>query len=111
MPLLTPEETAERIRMLREERGWEALDLAGRAGVEAAALTAFERGEASLPSQILIRVAAALGVSPDQFLRSEDVSTAPLFRRSESDDSGAEATERADRLIDDFFALEALTRR
>ena len=111
MPLLEQNEIAARIRELRERRNWNTADLARHAEVDPKWLTSFEKNEMTVPSQVLVRVAEALGLRAEELLQGEDVSTAALFRRSADDDAGVEATAQADRLIDGFFALEALTRR
>ena len=54
-----------RIREIREERGIEARDLAGLAGIDAANLSRIENGKYSVGLDILSKIAASLGKKVD----------------------------------------------
>lgn len=54
---------AERIRLERSLRDWSLADLSERSGVSKAMLSAIERGEASPTAVLLVRVAAAFGMT------------------------------------------------
>lgn len=55
----------ERIRQIRHERGIEARDLAGLAGIDAANLSRIENGKYSVGLDILSKIATALGKKID----------------------------------------------
>lgn len=54
---------ARRIRLEREARGWSLADLATRAGVAKATVSKIEREETSPTAVILVRIAAAFGLT------------------------------------------------
>ena len=54
---------ARRIRAERTQRDWSLAELAQRSGVSKAMLSAIERGETSPTATLLVRIAAAFGVT------------------------------------------------
>jgi transcriptional regulator with XRE-family HTH domain len=54
---------AERLRLERDSRGWSLSDLAERSGVAKATISKIERAEASPTAVILVRLAAAFGLT------------------------------------------------
>jgi transcriptional regulator with XRE-family HTH domain len=69
-----------RLRALREERGWSQLRLADEAGVRQATISLLESGKVRrLDTEVLDRLAAALGVKPLDLLANEP--PAPKRRR------------------------------
>lgn len=109
MAFLTPEQTGSRIKTLREARGISREELCAGFELSPAAVAEAEAGRSVLATQDLVSVAAALGVRPHSLLR-DDEDRAPLFRTGSDPGSGQEAMARAEGLIDEFFALEALAR-
>lgn len=74
---------ATRVAKERERRGWSLADLAERSGVSKAMLSKIEREEASPTAVILVRIAAAFGLTlagllsagddePERFVRAKD---------------------------------------
>ncbi len=61
-------EVGARLRLARRRRGLTQRQLAGRLGVSAAAVCLWERGERSLDTQTLCRLAAALACRPGDIL-------------------------------------------
>lgn len=110
MGLLTREQIGQRLRALREERALSIEELAAEAKIPAESLAEFEGGLAAIPSQELVALANLLGIRPNSLLR-DDEDAKPLFRVGSDASAGDEALVDAERVIDDFFALEALTRR
>ncbi len=76
------ERLGERIRAARKMRGWSQRELARRIGVSAMAISKYERGLDIPGSEVLLRLAQALGVRMEFFLRPVQVTvTAPAFRK------------------------------
>lgn len=77
---------SERLKQVRESRGWSQLDLANKCGLQATAISHFETGSRSPSFDNLKRLADALSVSSDYLLgRSDDPAlagpeAASLFR-------------------------------
>ena len=63
----------DRIRQLREAKGWKQSDLAARVGVSRAAIGYYETGTRTPPYATLIRIAEVFGVSTDYILRGIDL--------------------------------------
>jgi len=64
---------ADRLRLERDSRGWSLADLAERSDVAKATISKIERAEASPTATILVRLAAAFGLTPaGLLLRAED---------------------------------------
>ncbi len=59
-----------RIRELREQRGMTTAQLAAAAGTSQPQITRLERGERKLSEEWMVRIAAALGVTPADLLAS-----------------------------------------
>ncbi|WP_366083667.1 helix-turn-helix transcriptional regulator [Thermus sp.] len=65
-----------RIRQLRRSKGLTEADLAARVGVSRSFLNAIERGVVRLRVDLMVRIADALGVSPEDLLKEVPASTA-----------------------------------
>ena len=63
----------ERIRQLRESKGWKQSDLGARVGVSRAAIGYYETGTRTPPYATLIGIADAFGVSTDYILKGVDL--------------------------------------
>jgi transcriptional regulator with XRE-family HTH domain len=62
----------DRIRALREGRGWNASDLAREAGVDASLISTYEAGKRKEPAApYLVKLSKALGVTADWLLTGE----------------------------------------
>jgi transcriptional regulator with XRE-family HTH domain len=64
--------TAQRIKQVREDRGWSQKELGDLAGFSAANISHFERGRRDPGSRSLFALAAALLVSPAYLLGYHD---------------------------------------
>ncbi|WP_399258858.1 helix-turn-helix domain-containing protein [Terriglobus albidus] len=58
----------ERIRQLRKEKGWRQIDLAEASGVPEVSIGYYERGEMEMGIRALVKISAALGVTPSSLL-------------------------------------------
>lgn len=65
-----PETLGERIRRLRQEKGWTQRELARRAGLKPAAISKYELGIYQPSLAVLIAIADALGTTTDHLLGS-----------------------------------------
>ncbi len=86
-------------------------NLSRRSGVPAGDIRDLEGELADVPMQTIAALADALETSPGELIRGEAATTAPLFRASGAGDVSDASIAIADRVIDDFFAFEALARR
>ena len=69
----------ERVRALREERGWSQTELGVRSGVEQTIISRMERGRMSNPShRAIAALASALGVTAEALVGQEPPRTASL---------------------------------
>jgi transcriptional regulator with XRE-family HTH domain len=68
--MMRPEWFAGRLRQLREARGWTQPQLAGAAGVTAAAVKSLEQGRNSPTWETVVAVCRALAVTPDAFAQA-----------------------------------------
>ena len=66
-------DVGDRIRQLRESKGWKQSDLAVRIGVSRAAIGYYETGTRTPPYATLIKIADVFGVSTDFLLRGIDM--------------------------------------
>lgn len=64
-----PDTPGKRVAKLREERGWKQTKLAEKAGISVTYLSEVENGKRSMGSDVLLRVADALGVSLDYIVK------------------------------------------
>lgn len=60
-----------RIRDIRKERDLTLAELAGKVGVSIPHLSEVERGKKNLNNHLLVRLAAALGVTPEDLIASD----------------------------------------
>jgi transcriptional regulator with XRE-family HTH domain len=74
---------AERVRAERTMRGWSLADLSQRAGVSKAMLSAIERGEASPTATLLVRIAAAFGMTLSALIARAELRGGRLLREEE----------------------------
>lgn len=72
---------AERVRLERMAREWSLADLSGRAGVSKAMLSAIERGEASPTAALLVRIAAAYGMTLSALIARAELRGGRLLRK------------------------------
>ncbi len=83
---------ADRLRLERDSRSWSLADLAERSGIAKATISKIERGEASPTAVILVRLAAAFGLTlaglmirvegqPDRLTRAD---AQPVWRDPET---------------------------
>ena len=75
------ESFGKRVSTVRERRGWTQRELAERAQISVTFLSEVENGKRNVSSEVLLRVADALGASLDYLMRGEDDSgdaTAPV---------------------------------
>ncbi|NMM42910.1 helix-turn-helix transcriptional regulator [Rhodospirillaceae bacterium KN72] len=70
---------AERLRLLRMDRGWTLDDLAKRSGVSRATLSRLENGEVSPTTTVLGRLCAAHGMTLSRLMILVEGDTAPLI--------------------------------
>lgn len=61
-----------RIREIRQERDLTLADLAGKVGVSIPHLSEVERGKKNLNNHLLVRLADALGVTPEDLIASDN---------------------------------------
>jgi transcriptional regulator with XRE-family HTH domain len=74
---------ADRVRLERTVRGWSLAELSERAGVSKAMLSAIERGETSPTAALLVRVAAAFGLTLSQLIARAELRGGRLLRRKD----------------------------
>jgi transcriptional regulator with XRE-family HTH domain len=74
---------AERVRAERATRGWSLADLSQRARVSKAMLSAIERGEASPTAMLLVRIAAAFGMTLSALIARAELRGGRLLRSEE----------------------------
>lgn len=74
---------AQRLRALRNERGWSLDDLAKRSGVSRATLSRLENAEVSATATALGKLCAAYGMPMSRLMRMVEESFRPLIRRDE----------------------------
>jgi transcriptional regulator with XRE-family HTH domain len=74
---------AERVRLERTIRGWSLAELSDRASVSKAMLSAIERGETSPTAALLVRVAAAFGLTLSQLIARAELRSGRLLRRKD----------------------------
>lgn len=74
---------AARIRADRVERGWSLSDLAERSGVSKAMLSAIERGRASPTASLLVKIAAAYGMTLSSLIARAELRGGALSRRQD----------------------------
>jgi transcriptional regulator with XRE-family HTH domain len=78
-----PASIARRIRAERAQRGWSLAELAQRSGVSKAMLSAIERGEASPTASLLVRIAAAYGMTLSSLIARAENGGGGLARAAE----------------------------
>jgi transcriptional regulator with XRE-family HTH domain len=71
---------ARRIRAERAQREWSLAELAQRSGVSKAMLSAIERGETSPTAMLLVRIAAAFGVTLSALIARAETNGGGLVR-------------------------------
>lgn len=59
----------ERIRTFRKERGMSQIDLANKVGIDRSYIGFLERGERNPSLEMIIKIAEALNVTPDELLK------------------------------------------
>src|SRR4051812_26605111 len=78
-----PASIARRIRAERTQHGWSLAELAGRSGVSKAMLSAIERGEASPTASLLVRIAAAYGMTLSALIARAESGGGGMVRAAE----------------------------
>lgn len=73
----TPQTLGQRIAALRERRGWTQKQLAGRAEISVTFLSEVENDRRNMGSEILLRMANALGTSLDYLMRGGSTGIPP----------------------------------
>lgn len=82
-----------RVAKLRGERGWKQKELAEKAGISVTYLSEVENNKRSMGSDVLLRVADALGVSLDYIVKgtiAEPLPNKPLIIPAELEEAGEE---------------------
>jgi transcriptional regulator with XRE-family HTH domain len=74
---------AERVRLERTLRNWSLAELSERAGVSKAMLSVIERGEASPTAVLLVRVAAAFGMTLSALIARAELRGGRLLRQKD----------------------------
>lgn len=74
---------AQRLKILRAERGWSLDDLAKRSGVSRASLSRLENAEVSATAAVLGRLCAAYGMTLSRLIRLVESEFQPLVRHDE----------------------------
>jgi transcriptional regulator with XRE-family HTH domain len=74
---------AERVRLERTLREWSLAGLSERAGVSKAMLSAIERGEASPTAALLVRIAAAFGMTLSALIARAELRGGRLLREAD----------------------------
>lgn len=75
-PVLSKKEIGARLRALRQERGLSQVELAEKLGTYQTTVSAIERGARGLTLHQAIKLARAIGASPDDLLGSPQASPA-----------------------------------
>jgi len=78
--VLSKKEIGQRVRAIRQERGISQVELAAALGTYQTTISAIERGVRGLTVQQVVKLAAALGVSPDRILTQAKASQDPLLK-------------------------------
>jgi transcriptional regulator with XRE-family HTH domain len=73
----------ERVRAERARRGWPLAELADRSGVSRAMLSRIERDEASPTAELLVRIAAAFGMTLSSLIALAEASAGGQLLRAE----------------------------
>jgi transcriptional regulator with XRE-family HTH domain len=81
--MTTESAVGERVRRLREAKGFSLRDLARTAGVSAPMLSQVERGETSPTLQLATKIASGLELSLSQLLRLDEVAHTVVVRRAD----------------------------
>lgn len=102
----TQDEVIEEIVALRERQGVSQSDLADVLGLDQSAVSRIERGERGLAVAELAGIAERLGVSVDSILRDDQA--AEVLRADTNDETVRAAMSTVDRVVEVFFAFEAL---
>lgn len=71
---------ADRLKALRQERGWSLDELAGRCGVSRATLSRLENGEVSPTASVLGRLCSAYSLTVSRLMAMAETDFAPLVR-------------------------------
>jgi transcriptional regulator with XRE-family HTH domain len=74
---------AQRLKALRNERGWSLDELAGRSGVSRATLSRLENSEVSPTASVLGKLASAFGMTISRLMQMVEVQFAPLIPRDQ----------------------------
>lgn len=80
-------ELGERIKTLRETRGWSQKDLAARAGITKSAISTYEQGVRTPSADVLCSFAKAFGVSADYLLGLRSERTVSIHGLSEHNEA------------------------
>lgn len=72
---------AQRLKALRNERGWSLEELSGRSGVSRASLSRLENSEVSPTASVLGKLAAAFGMTISRLMQMVEEKFAPLIPR------------------------------
>lgn len=78
-----PLRIGERVRTERASRGWSLAELAERSGVSKAMLSKIERDEASPTAELLVRIAAAFGMTLSSLIALAEMSAGGQLLRAE----------------------------
>lgn len=86
--LLPPDSTlddrlAQRLKALRQERGWSLDDLAKRSGVSRASLSRLENAEVSATAQVLGKLCSAYGLTLSRLMQLVEVGFPPRVPRAD----------------------------
>jgi transcriptional regulator with XRE-family HTH domain len=79
----------DRLKALREERGWSQRELSRHCGLSLSAINFYERGEVEPSAKHLKKMAEVLGVSTDYLLGLSDYPTAQFGSSEINDDERA----------------------
>jgi transcriptional regulator with XRE-family HTH domain len=74
---------AKRVHLERTMKGWSLAELSERAGVSKAMLSAIERGEASPTAVLLVRIAAAFGMTLSALIARAELRRGRLLRSAD----------------------------
>ncbi len=77
----------QKIRQLRESRGWSQADLARRAGITRSAVSTYEQGQRTPSADVIRCFAIAFGVSADYLLGISERRTVEVEGLSEHDEA------------------------
>jgi transcriptional regulator with XRE-family HTH domain len=79
----TDRRLAQRLKSLRNERGWSLDELAGKSNVSRATLSRLENAEVSPTANVLGKLCAAYGLTMSRLMRMMEEDFVPLVRRSD----------------------------